>query len=645
MLAGMRLSFAVAVCLGIAVVAAACGGGGNYRETDAGLESFDTIVVEPADARVLVPLGGTVTKSYFVYGVKDGVRTDITAQCTLAMDVRFGSIAGNSVTVIARGGRTSVTATCGPRNAAADLTVVLEGSIVVGTGTPADAPQIFGGAAAGSDPARGPTIVYPIDRAVSPVNIPPIEVQWSAAGNDLFHVTLAGPFVMIHVYASDLEAALGADDWDTVAVSAAGGDLTITVEGLLRAAPTTRHAGPPIAITMSRDAIDKTAIYYWASSAGNIMSQTFGATTPPSLVRDQCTSCHSLSRAGTRLGYSRCVAGDCGQLYAGFLRYDGPSDRWVEAVNADGRTIHGSYTTFAPVGNPFPDDAQSLAIVSMVDGSLELYDPDSGAVVPSNLRAQTFDPTRSTLMADWSADGTRVVYATTPHAGQWIDLTDSGLATVSYTYTGGQHVFGAPAPLVTPPLNLANGVYTNFFFPSFSNDGRLVVFNAARMQWRNFATAAASGQRLVLADAGGAWVRDLAAMNGGPVDSDITWPHWAPNDSGDYYWIVFSSERDYGWKVTRTSTDPSCVANGVTQCKQIWIGAVSKAALAAGDPDPSAAPMWLPGQDPRTNNISPFWTAGLIVNKTAPPPPSLRPPGLRAPSSPAALRDYTQARR
>ena len=118
----------------------------------------------------------------------------------------------------------------------------------------------------------------------------------------------------------------------------------------------------------------------------------------------------------------------------------------------------------------------------------------------------------------------------------------------------------------------------------------------------------------MLADTAGTWIKDLTALNGGTVDNDITWPHWAPESGGDYYWVVFSSERDYGHRITAGNTDPTCVGNGVTQCKQIWVGAISKAALASGAPDPSAAPMWLPGQDARTNNISPFWTAGLIVN-------------------------------
>jgi hypothetical protein len=88
-----------------------------------------------------------------------------------------------------------------------------------------------------------------------------------------------------------------------------------------------------------------------------------------------------------------------------------------------------------------------------------------------------------------------------------------------------------------------------------------------------------------------------------------------PGDSADYYWVVFASERDYGHKVTQANTAPSCLANGVRQCKQIWIGAISKERLASGQGmDPSAPPMWLPGQNHQTNNISPYWTAGVPIN-------------------------------
>lgn len=591
--------------LGLAalVIAAACGhhsGGGGI---DA---SYGHIEVDPPQATLTVALGGSATQTYTVYGTVDGVRQDITSACTLAIDPAFGQFTGATLGVLPHGGKTAVTATCGGQAGSAELIVQLTGTVVTGTSTPPNAPGLFGAATPGSDPTRAPVLQYPLDGAVSPLNIPPIEIQWAAAGNDLFHITLSSSFQTIDVYTSDLQTILDAPSWFAIAQTAAGDKLHLAIEGLAQASPAMKYAGAPVAITMSHDTIDNSAIYYWASSQGNLMTQTFGALNAPSVVKGACTACHSVSRTATRIGYSRCVANDCGQLYAGFMKFDTATQTWSEAVNADGKTIHGSYTTFAPVGNPFPDDSKSLAIVSMADGTLALYDPDTGMPVASNI-AVANAAGHSSLMADWSPDGAHVVFTQTPSTGQWIDLAGGTIMTMSYQYMNGQHVFGTPQQLVANPIALAGGSYTNFFFPSFSPDGKLVVLDAARSSWRNFTDERTAGQRLMLADAGGAWTVDLTALDGGTGDLDTTWPHWAPTQSSDYYWVVFSSERDYGHEVTAANTASSCVANGVKQCKQIWIGAIAKSRL-DGTSDPSAPPMWLPGQSTGADNISPYWS-------------------------------------
>ena len=73
---------------------------------------------------------------------------------------------------------------------------------------------------------------------------------------------------------------------------------------------------------------------------------------------------------------------------------------------------------------------------------------------------------------------------------------------MSYAYTGGQHTFGDADRARAAADHAVNGQsYTNLFFPSFSPDGQLIVFNAARSSWRNFTDAKTAGQRLMLADA------------------------------------------------------------------------------------------------------------------------------------------------
>jgi hypothetical protein len=588
---------------------AACG---NHH-TGTGSAVYDSIEVDPPVATLAIPLNGTATQDYQIFGI-DGVhKVDITATCSLTVDPAFGAFTAATLTANARGGKTSVLATCDDLTGNAELDIDLIGSLVVGMNTPANAADIFNAATLGTDASRASPMQYPLDGAVSPRNIPPIEIQWGAAGNDLFHIAITSGFASVDVYTSDLQATLAAADWEQIAASAAGDSLQFSLEGLAQAAPQTKYAGGSASIGMSHDVIDRTAIYWWASSKGDIMSQTFGDTGAPSVVQGGCTSCHSVSRTATRIGYSRCVGtpADCGQLYAGFLRYDVPSGTWVESVDANNKTIHGSFTTFSPKGNPFPDDSQSVSIVSMVDGTLALYDPDSGMPVASNISVANVAG-QSSLMADWSPDGTKVLYTHTPNANQWIDLSGGSIMAMDYAYTGGAHTFGTPQQLIPNPITLPNGTYNNFFFPSFSADGELVVFNAARKGWRDSSGAKQTGVRLMLAQSAGQWYTDLTAMNGGQVDNDITWAHWAPTESSDYYWIVFSSEQDYGHELTAANTNPSCKNVGVQQCKQIWIGAIARNKL-TGTVDPSFAPMWVPGQDVQADNISPYWSvpAGL----------------------------------
>ena len=592
----------------------ACGGSGD---DGGGLPDFASIEVEPAFTTVTVPLGGTADQAYKVFGVSSaGAKTEITTQCALSIDPDFGSFNAAVATVVPRGGKANITAACEDQTGAAVLAINLTGNVVVPP-APADAPDKFNGATVGTDTARIPAIEYPFNNAVSPKNMPPIEAQWTAGGNDLFKVTLTSTFLSVNVFTTSREAMLSEADWNNILASTTGDSIAITVEGLSQAAPTQKFASTPVTIAVSKDTIDNTSIYYWASSKSKIMEQAFGATTQ-SDVKGGCTSCHTVNRNATRIGYSRCYQENCNMgLFAGFLKYDANAHTWVETVNADDRKIAGSFATFPPNGiGPFTD-ASTAAIVSLSNGTLQLINPDDGEVIPSNVSAMAAmgpTATRSALMADWSPDGSKVVYSSTPNANEWIDLSGGSIAVMSYDYQGGQHVFGAPTFPFPATITLQNGVYNNFFFPSFSPDNKLIVVNAARAQWRNFQTAGDPGQRLMLADAAGNWIVDMTEMNGGFVDNDITWAHWAPTVGSDYYWVVFSSERNYGHRITQANTDPSCVQNGVKQCKQIWIGAVARNRLTGTvTMDPSAPPMWLPGQDMKADNISPYWSvpAGL----------------------------------
>ena len=601
-------------------LALGCGGddssqfdGGADAQPDVA-QTYANVVIDPPDATLDVPVTGGATQDYKAYADTAGqTHVDVTAQCAFKVaDATLGGFGAATFTSAARGGDTVVTATCGNAQGTGNLHLTLKGWIL-GTGAPNNSPTLFSSATLGSDPSHTPALEYPLDGAVSPLNIPPIDSQWTVAQDDLFHMSWTSKHLALDYYTTAADAQFADTIWSNVAGSASGDAVTITVEGLVQASPTQKYASAPATLHMSHDVIDNTAIYWWASSQGSLITQTFGQTGQPTQVKNDCTSCHSVSRSGSRIGYSRCVGGDCGQIYAGFMKYDKPNNVWNDTLDANGKAISGSYTTFSPVGYPFADDKQSVALLATSACHLTLVDPDTGTLVASNVDTVSThynnNPGRCATMPDWAPDGKSVVFASTPNAGQWIDVSNSAIALMTYSYAGNVHTFGEPNFIVSGTLTLASGTYDNFYFPSFTPDGSYVVFDAARAAWRNFTVAGSPGQRLVMTNPAGSWTRELANLNG-TGDLDITWPHWAPIDSSDYYWVVFSTERDYGHKLTKANTASACVANGVQQCKQIWIGAIDKATLSANRHQTTRAspPVWMPGQDIGADNISPYWT-------------------------------------
>jgi Tol biopolymer transport system component len=603
----MQLSFFRVALSALAL--AACHSGSSAGPADGGNDLAGALVITPANATVAVLYG---TPASEIYQVKNGA-SDVTSTCVFSVaDASFGAFTSATLAVAARGGTTQVTATCGAQSASTSLTVNLSGQVLA-MGAPSNAPALFTTATIGTDATHIPSIEYPIDGAVVPLNLPAIDTQWTAAQNDLFHLSIKSTHVALDLYTIDADGQFDVPTWSAIALSASGDSLSIVVDGLLQASPTTKYASTPVTLKMSKDSISNTALYFWASSQGNLLSQTFGMTTAPTVVKGDCTACHSLSRSGTRIGYSRCVGGDCSiGEYLGFLKSSATG--WVDTMDANNKAYGGSYTTFAPVGYPFADDTQSVALAAVSSCNLELFDPDAGMPVTSNVATvSTHDganPARCATMPDWSADGHTVVFASQPAAGaSYVDVTSSAIATMNYSYAGGVHTFGEPAMIISQPITLPSGTYDNFFFPSFSPDGAYIVFDAARSAWRNLSDETVPGQRLMLTTPTGATTVELANMNG-TGDTDITWPHWAPTDSGDYYWIVFSSERNYGHELTAANSNVTCQQNGTKQCKQIWIGAIDKSKLGTSGPsvDPSAPPMWMPGQDLTADNISPYWT-------------------------------------
>ena len=176
-----------------------------------------------------------------------------------------------------------------------------------------------------------------------------------------------------------------------------------------------------------------------------------------------------------------------------------------------------------------------------------------------------------------------------------------------------------------PLVPRANGV-TNFY-PSISNDSKLVVFNqsncgsdpdvnraTADSQYGNQSCDGyddSTSTLWIVKPSPGATATRLDNANG-PAGSGNSWPRFSP-DKGNFrgdliYWVAFSSRRAYGSQVNYNAS-PSATK------PQLWIAAVKTGEVIVGDP--SWAPVWLPTQNPKQmspqGNHVPQWVKVIVV--------------------------------
>lgn len=81
-----------------------------------------------------------------------------------------------------------------------------------------------------------------------------------------------------------------------------------------------------------------------------------------------------------------------------------------------------------------------------------------------------------------------------------------------------------------------------------------------------------------------------------PADHDLSFePTFNPVERGGYFWVVVSSSRDWGNRITGTPD------NGK---KRLWVAAVD---ASPGAKDPSHPAFFLEGQEEQTENMRGFW--------------------------------------
>jgi hypothetical protein len=522
-----------------------------------------TLTLSPADP-VLAADGKTPVKVTFQ--VLRG-KEDVTSEATLSTpDAWLGSFQGATFTSVAgAGGRTTVTARVGDDFGMTSLTVRTS-AIVIAPGAPNDAPDRFNGR---PDPGLNPVLAYPPDKVLIPPNLHELEIQWHKGPATLFEIALVGDAVDLRIYTPCPPAGMGCglipDEASWKFLSQAARSRSVR----LRLRATTDGGGVGTSdvrtISFANDEIQG-GLYYWAASAGGIFRYDFGLRgqkaepfyTPLHAVAT-CVGCHALSRNGKRI--------------AAGMNIPGPA--FLRTLEVATRTklfeIPGVPLVSGSDFQAFTSDGERL--ITVEKNGLTLRDGGSGMIIGQVPQVPNAN------MPDVSPDNKLVVFARGNCAlvCPTLQVDQASLYTVPFM----NDTFGAPRELV-------RSAGENNYYPSFSPDGRFVVFNRSTGSSYDAADA-----RVMIVPAQGGTPIDLASVN---KEVGNSWPKWGPFvqkfGTDTILWLTFSSRRAYGLRPVSAA--------------QLWMVPVDVGKLLKGE-DPGYPPFRLPFQELGTGNHIAQW--------------------------------------
>jgi hypothetical protein len=615
-------------CLALALLAPASGCGPATIDCVGGCLHPDQSGGGPADGFIptgavnVMPAQATVVANgaagQQAFTATDDNGHDITASCAWRVsDPSLGGISLGGLFTTAwplpHGGSLTVIATCGNATGSAAVSVELVTS-VVDPSAPTGAATGFTGPPS-MDPNERPLIVYPLDGTMLARNINQLELQWRASTKDkLFHIRVVGGSIDSSFYVGSSLCANGTDcrypfadkDWQTIALSASGAMVTITVDGTAALGAAVASAKPVKANFSPEDV--KGGLYYFSTSLHGLERLPFGASqaTPFITGSTACVGCHAVSRDGKKVS---AVFGGADGLAA---MVDGANgNQYLLPPDATRQKYVWNFETFSP-------DAKQM--ITNWAGKLQLRDGTTGQLImdiPQNLYGA-----KEAVMPEWSPDGKSIVFIGIPPEG-YIGKDMPGLSFLA----AGDWILGNGGSVMVMPFNngsfgQANAVVPSValqeynFYPSWSPDSQWIVF-ATGTYPGNSPTAAANGvnttNKCMSYDQDTARLRMVSAAGGKPIELTAathaanrtsSWPKFAPfvQANGSLVFITFSAKFAYGFVVPDKARP------------QIWMSAIDLGRAAQGAADPSYPPFWLPFQDPTQNNHETIWTEEVACN-------------------------------
>lgn len=564
------------------------------------------VEVDPMNAALAVTDGARATQSFRAVGVRrDGMRVPLPTAVWAVDDRRLGDIDGAGLfTATGVGGgdvevRVTVTGARAVVLHATTRLSLLARREVVDPLNP-DLPARFAAATPRNDAARAARVLYPLDGALMPNNVPPPVLQWErGVRGDAYRVRLTKPHSVSTVYLAHggdgfpYATLIGDAVWRGSVETDPDAELLITVDRL-DAAAREIIAGTPVRVRFSRGRVYG-SVYYWNLLQGR-MSRIRPAAArsedllprPAARAADgvRCVACHTVSRDGRMLA-AQVTTSTPGTGMSGGV-FDLTAD-----LTADPAPTLASASTFQ-CASFSPDGARLVTCATPTwSGPLGMIDPRTGmGITVGGL------PTEGATMPEWSPDGRSIAYVANvrldrlgnPVGGDLAILRDPGGTPTIFDPPRIVHA-GATLGMAQPPGEVDA-------YPTWSPDSRMLAFQHGAGA---FSITGPGALYLISAEGGAATRLDRA--NGGAAGVDSYRPTFSPfvTDEGGgqrLLWLAYFSRRDYG---------NAQVGTRGTRRRQIWVTAVSASPEAGVDP--SHVGYWLPGQDVATENMAAYWSA------------------------------------
>lgn len=453
----------------------------------------------------------------------------------------------------------------------------------------------------GQDPALS-SVLYPYDGTVFPQGLASPLIMWNApAANDVYRIHYEQTnYAFDGYYTATSQASVRMPQayWDKMVASNGGEPVKFELSRLDAASGTAYSSTKqswPIAPASLRG-----AIYYWTTSGTGEMARINPGGSWEALNGGACMGCHAVSSDGSTL-----VA-----AWEGQPTIDNDNRAWVSFDLPAGtvRKISNRFAGNVAVNN----DGKYVVFGSQ---KLVLAETATGTEFPnSGLATLPLLPGMNGLMTPaFSPDGKHLTAV--EGAGSWYhNLVNGRLVTMDFDPT--TQTFSNYKGLVNASeFPMGQRAIT---YPSYSPDSNWIAFHVSDYATGcdvqgcdDFATQIGS---IAMQNVDGSPVSMLEALSNGPpnaADRNRAFePTFNPIERGGYFWVVFTSMRDYGHRITGTPN------NGK---KRLWVAAIDKNPQAGKDPSHPA--FFLEGQNEATTNMRGFWALSPCIPSDAEPPP------------------------